>query len=98
MPQVSVLVGRQHLEIGQCRVQYRVPVDEALAAVDQAFFVKRDEHLADGLGAAFVHRETVAAPVDRGAQTARLLRDQSAGFFLPLPDALDEFFAAELAA
>ena len=93
MPRSSLL---SDLEVGQRRVQHGIPVDEALAAVDQAFVVEAHEHLGHGARQAFVHREAVARPVDRRAEAAQLLRDRVAGAFLPLPDALEEPLAAEL--
>ncbi len=48
MPEFAGFVLRQHLEVGQCRVQDRIPIHEALAPVDQSFLVQGDEDLAHG--------------------------------------------------
>src|SRR5207244_8602120 len=56
-----------------------------------------DEHLADGAREAFVEGEPLAAPVAACAELDHLALDGVARFGLPLPDALLEFFAAELA-
>ena len=98
VPQRSVLFLGLDLEVGDRRLQHRVPVDEALAAVDQPVLVEPDEGLLDRARQSRVHREAVAAPVDRGAEAAHLARDRAAGFLLPAPDALVEGLAAELVA
>ena len=78
-------------------MQDGVPVDQALAAVNQVLVVERDEYLGDGPRQALVHRETVAAPVDGTAEPPQLIGNLPAGLLLPLPDALDELLAAEFA-
>ncbi len=96
MPEMALGLVALHLEIGDRRVQLRVPVDQPLVAVDQPVLVELDEHLADGGGEPLVHGEALAAPVRRGAERAQLAHDGAAGFRFPLPDALDEFLAPEL--
>jgi hypothetical protein len=98
MPEVAVDLALLDLEVRDCRQQLRIPVDEALVLVDQPLLVERDEHLDDGLREALVHGESFAAPVARSAQPLELVEDGAAGFGLPLPDALDEFLAAEVPA
>ena len=44
-----------------------------------------------------VHREALARPIHRIAEDAHLPLDRPAGMGLPLPDALDEFLAAQVA-
>ncbi len=63
VPHVAVFFLRDDLEVGDGGVQYGVPVDQALAAVDQAFFVQADEDFAHGVRQAFVHREAFFVPV-----------------------------------
>ena len=43
-----------------------------------------------------VHREPFARPVTGAAEFFELLDDDAAVFFLPRPDALDEFLASEV--
>ena len=88
----------RHFEIGDGGVAARAPVDHVLAAVDEALFVEADEDFADGAGEAGIEREALAAPVAGGAEADHLALDGVAGLGLPLPDALFEFFAAEVAA
>ena len=98
VPQIAVLFRSGHLEVRQRRLQHRVPVHQALAAVDEAFVVEPDEHLGDRSRQTRIHREAVAGPVDRCAEPAHLLCDGAAGFLFPSPHALDEGFAPQLGA
>ena len=84
-------------EIGNRRFELRVPVDEALAAIDQAFLVEGDEDFEHGLGQALIHGEAFARPVAGGAEALQLVEDQATRFRLPLPDLLDEGLTAHLA-
>ena len=83
------------LEVGDRRLELRVPVDEALVLVDQPRLVERDEHLEDRLRQALVHGEALAAPVARGAETLQLIGDGRAALFLPGPHLLDELLAPD---
>ena len=98
VPQVALLVVVFHFKVGDRRVQLGVPVDQALAAVDQAVFMQTHEGFLDRIGQAVIHGEALAAPVDRRAQTADLPADVAAGLFLPFPDLVEELFAAQIVA
>jgi hypothetical protein len=98
VPKVSRLFLRDHFEIAHRREQHRIPVDEAFAAVDQAFFVQPHEDFRDGTRQTFVHREALARPIDRGAHAAQLFRDRVTRLFFPLPHAFDEKIAPEIMA
>jgi hypothetical protein len=98
MPHRAVFLLRDDFEVRHRGAQHRVPVHQALAAVDQALFEQAHEHLGDDLRTRRVHREVFARPVRRGAEAAHLAEDRGARFLLPLPDLLDEFFAAEVVA
>ncbi len=97
MPQEALGLAALDLEIGDHRVHLRVPVDEPLVAVDQPLAIERDKDPAHRGGEARVHRKALAPPVGRGAEPAQLAGDRAAGLLLPLPDAGDEFLAAEIA-
>src|SRR5690348_3596726 len=105
-PNAAVLFLAVHLEVGDRRAEHRIPVDEPLAAVDEAFLVPANEHFRDGARQLRVHGEVAAVlafgigelPVGRSAQAAHLARDARARLLLPLPDALDEFLATEVVA
>ena len=79
-------------------MQHRVPVHEALAAVDEPFLVQPHECLGYRRRESRIHREPVAAPVDAGAEAPHLPRDHAAGSLLPLPHARHECLAAEVVA
>ena len=97
VPEVAGDIGVGDFEIAERGVAMGAPVDHVLAAVDEAFFVEADEDFADGAGEAGVEGEALAAPIAGGAEADHLALDGVAGLGLPLPDALFEFFAAEVA-
>ncbi len=45
------------LEIGQSRVASRTPIDQALAAIDQPFFIQADKNFADCAGQSLIQSE-----------------------------------------
>ena len=98
VPELAVLLLRLHLEVRERGEQHRIPVDEALAAVDQAFLVQPHEHLDHGPRDARIHGESVARPVDRVAEAAHLGVDRAARLLFPSPHALEEGFAREVGA
>ena len=57
-----------------------------------------DEHLDDGARQPLVHRKTFARPVAGGAEPLQLVDDDAAALRLPLPDPLEKFGAAHVAA
>ena len=95
VPQMAGLLLILHLGIGKRGLALRAPVDDAVAAVDEALFVELDKHLAHGAVAALVHGEALAAPVAAGAQAALLAVDAAAILLLPRPGALQEAVAAQ---
>ncbi len=97
VPEVSGDFGVGDFEIAERGVAVGAPVDHVLAAVEEALFVEADEDFADGAGEAGVEGEALAAPIAGGAEADHLALDGVAGLGLPLPDALFEFFAAEVA-
>ena len=98
VPEMARLIHVFDLGVGQGRAAVRAPVDDAAALIDQTLFVEGDEDLADGFGAALVHREAGAVPVAGGAQTLLLLHDAVAVLVLPVPDLLQEFFTTQIVA
>ena len=63
MPEVAVFFFGNNFQIGYCRMQNRIPVDQTFAAVNQAFFIQADKHFLYGLGQPFVHGKTFTFPV-----------------------------------
>ena len=98
VPQETFLVVVFHFEVGNRRVQLGVPVDQALAAVDQAVFVQAHERFFNRFREAVVHGEALAAPVHGRAEATDLTADVAAGLILPFPDFLEEFLAAQVVA
>ena len=93
-PHGALGLARFDLEIGNRRLEHRVPVHQPLVLVDQPFLVELHEDLEHRLGQALVHGEALARPVARRAQPPQLLRDDAARFGLPFPHALEEGLAA----
>ena len=87
-----------HLFVGEARLRDRAPVHHALAAVDIAAFVERDEGLQDRLRVAGVECVDRAVPVAGGAELAELSEDDAAVLVAPFGGDLDELLAAEVVA
>jgi hypothetical protein len=96
VPHRAVALLVLDLEVGDGREQHRVPVDEPLAAVDQAFLVEGDEGVGDDGREPLVHREVLVLPGDRIAHPPHLPRDRRAARLLPVPDLVDELLAPEV--
>ncbi len=82
-------------EVGDGAQQSRRPVDEALAAIDEALVIEVDEGGADGAAGAGVHGEALAGPIEGDAECLVLLGDPVLRELDPLPDLLKETLAAE---
>ncbi len=96
MPEKAVAFRKLHFRVGNGGFAVRAPVDDALAAIDQAFFIEADKDLADRFGAALVQREALAVPVAGRTKLLELLDNAAAVFLFPLPRALKESLAADL--
>ncbi|MNF84032.1 hypothetical protein D3C84_663760 [compost metagenome] len=79
-------------------MQLGVPVDQALAAVDQAVFVQAYESFFNGFREAVVHGEALAAPIYGRTEATDLTADVATGLIFPFPDFLEEFLAAQVMA
>ncbi len=95
VPEMALHLALLDLEVGDRGLELRVPVHEPPVAIDEARAMELDEHLQHGGREPFIHREALAAPVGRGAETAELLQDRAARDRLPFPDALHELVAAD---
>ena len=98
VPQMALHVGMVNFDVRQGRMAVRAPVGNALALIDEAFFIKRDEDFADGAGTGIIHGEALAAPVAGRTEAADLFFDAAAVLFLPGPDAFEKFFTADVIA
>ncbi len=94
-PQEAVLLHVLHFQVGDRGLQHRIPVDQALAAVDQAVLMPAHERLDHRRRRLRVHGEGAARPVAGGAQPAHLPLDGVARLRLPVPDPGDEALAAQ---
>ena len=61
--QFSLDVFMLDFDIGESGQAAGAPIDQALAAIDQAVLKQADEDLDDGPRQAFIHRETQPLPV-----------------------------------
>ncbi len=86
------------LVVREDRLRGRVPVDQALAAIDQAVLEQIEEVGSDGLRANLVHREPRAFPVARAAHRLELAQDRGFVLVLPRLDAFDELLPLEIGA
>ena len=98
VPQVAVDVLVLDLDVGERRRAARTPVDDALAAVDEALVEPVDEDLAHGQLVARVHREPLVRVVARAAHRLELADDRRAVLAPPLPARLDEPLAPDVVA
>ena len=96
VPEVARLLLELHLEIRDGRVAAGAPVDDVIALVDEPVAPEPDEDLPDGPGKPLVHGEAFPLPVAGAAKPLELVQDDAAVLFLPHPDALDEFLAAQV--
>ncbi len=78
MPHGAFRFAVLNFQVRNRGAQLRIPVYQALATVDQIFFIEANEHLFHGVGEAFVHREALALPVHGVAETAHLAGDGAA--------------------
>ena len=89
---VSVRFGGFDFQVGHRAHQHWVPIDQALATVNQALLVQLDKGVGDHGGQFVVHGEVLAAPVHAVAHAAHLLGDGVARLLFPLPHLGNEIF------
>ena len=98
VPQMALLVLVLSLVVRDSGSAVGAPVDDALAAVDQAVVVPVAEDLTHGLGVILVHGEALVVKVDGAAHALNLLDDDAAVLVSPVPAGVDELVAADLQA
>src|SRR5271166_1117785 len=96
VPQRAFGFAALDFEIRDHGVHYRVPVDEPLVTINEAFAIELDEDASHRRREARVHREAFAAPIRRDTEPAQLMDDGAARLLFPFPDARDEPRAAEI--
>ena len=72
VPQVALFFVVLYFEVGNRGAEDRVPVDQPLATINQAFVEQSYKYLLYGGGVAFVHREALSRPVNTGSHAADL--------------------------
>ena len=82
-----------HLQVTDGALQHRIPIDQALAPVNQSLLVEPHKSLGHRCGQLGVHGEVLAAPVHAVTHAAHLRGDGVAGLFFPFPDLGDEVLA-----
>ena len=82
-------------QIGDGGMQFRIPVDQSFAAVDQTILMQADKSLLYRCIEALVHGEAFGFPVHRVTQTAHLTHNGIARLLFPLPGLFDKFFTAQ---
>ena len=98
VPQVALLVLVLGLVVRDSGSAVGAPVDDALAAIDQAVVVPVAEDLAHGLSIVLVHGEALVVKVDGAAHTLNLLDDDAAVLVGPIPAGVDKLVATDLQA
>ena len=96
VPEVALHFLVEYLVVADRRLQERVPVDQPLAAVNQALAEQIEERAADRAGADVVQCEPRPPPIATAAHLLQLAQDAALVLDLPLPDPLDQFFAAQV--
>ena len=86
------------LEIADRGLELRVPVHQALVAIDEPALVQLDERVRDRALIALVHGEALVRPVAAGAEAAELASDRAARLRFPFPDVLEESLATNFGA
>ena len=98
VPQVALLVLVLGLVVGDGGAAGGAPVDDALAAVDQAVVVPVAEDLAHRAGELGTHRELLVGEVDGAAHAADLGDDGAAVLARPVPAGVEELAPPNLQA
>ena len=98
VPQVALLVLVLGLVVRDGGSAVGAPVDDALAAVDQAVVVPVAEDLAHGLGVVLVHGKALVVEVDGAAHALDLLDDDAAVLVGPVPTGVDKLVATNFQA
>ena len=98
VPQVALLVLVLGLVVRDGGGAVGAPVNDALAAIDQAVVVPVAEDLAHSLGVILVHGEALVVEVDGAAHALDLLDDDAAVLVSPVPAGVDKLIATNLQA
>ena len=92
------LINILNLSIGKSSDTVGTPVNDPASLINQALLIERDENFSDCLGATLVHGKAGAVPIAGSTQFLLLLNDSVAISVFPVPNALEELFAAKIIA
>ena len=98
MPECARLLRILYLGIRKGGAAVGAPVDDAVAAIDQSLIIEVYKYLANGTGAALVHREALARPITGCAELLELVDDARAVLIFPVPNSLKELLSSEIVA
>ena len=98
VPKVALLVLVLGLVVRDGGGAVGAPIDDALAAIDQAVMIPITEDLAYGLRVVLVHGEALVIEVDGAAHALDLLDDDAAVLVGPIPAGVDKLVATDLQA
>ena len=98
MPKMAVFFLTHDFQIRHGSLEFRIPIHQALAAINQTVFKQPHEYFRHHFRELVVHGEIFQRPIGRGAEAAHLAGDGGAGKLLPLPHFFDELVAAEIVA
>ena len=106
MPHVTRHFDIFNFKVGDCSFKMGVPIDQALAPINQALFVHFYKNFdncimkipvfANGCTGCSRHRKGFARPVTRGAKAFKLAYNSASAFCLPLPDFGSKGFTTKL--
>ena len=92
----ALLLLHDDLFVGEGGAGDGTPVDHTSPAIDQFLLEKVDKDLLHASRVGGIHGEALPRPVTRGAHFFKLLDDDAAVLFLPLPDLFEEFLSTEV--
>ena len=96
VPEVSLDGFVIDLVVGDGSLKLGVPVDQALAAINQTVLEELEKRVANGLAADFVQGEAHTPPVAGATHQLQLLDDAFLVLVLPLPDTFNELIPSEV--
>ena len=95
MPHMAVDLDVFHLKVGNRGLEFRVPVDQPRAFIDQAFVIHIDKDLEHRIMKALIHGKTVARPVTARPQPLELLDDGITRLRFPVPYLFQKLLAPQ---
>src|SRR5215213_47474 len=98
MPERTVLIAVNHLQVRERRHAAWAPGNDSMAAIDEPFVVEMLEDGPDRARRTGVHGELKPAPIARRTEDPHLLAHAPAKLVHECPGALDELLATQIVA